>query len=98
MKIDITGIPKELILMHLYNNSHTTMGLDITPDGTTLDHAKRLTDECLSYDWLNGRALMIHIGSDLVDPTNYDQERRYESRKYGLRKPKTFKEIIQSLK
>ena len=97
MKIDITGLPKEKVLMELYNNSPTMMGFEITPNGMKIDHAKRLVEESLHYDRLNGRALWINLSGDIVDFTKYDSERSYESKRYGF-KAKTAKQIIESLR
>lgn len=97
MKIDITGLPKEKVLMELYNNAHTTMGFNITPDGMTIGHAKTLIQDSLRYDWLNGRALKVNLSGDLVDFTQYDSERSYEHLRYGFAKGKTAKQIIESI-
>ena len=93
MKIDITGLPKEKILMELYNNAHTIMGFEITPDGMKLDHAKRLANESLNYEWLNGRALKVNLIGDIVDFTEYDLEREYEYTKLGFKKGKKESEM-----
>ena len=97
MKIDITGLPKDKILMELYNNSHTIMGFEITPKGMDIDHANRLVKESLWYDWLNGRALKIDLRDNIVDFEEYDCARNFEHEKIGFKKGKTAKEIIESL-
>ncbi|MFA7307585.1 MAG: hypothetical protein WC026_13035 [Hyphomicrobium sp.] len=97
MKIDITGLPKEKVLMELYNNAHTTTGFEITPNGMKLDHAKRLINNNLHYDWLNGRALKINLSNNIVDFKEYDSERNYEHTKLGFKKGRLAKEIIESL-
>ena len=98
MRINIEGLPKEKVLMELYNNAKTTMGFEITPDGMKLDHAKRLVNDSLCYEWLNGKALKIDLSSNVIDFSEYDFERKYEHAKFGLEKGKTAKEIIEKLK
>lgn len=97
-KIDISGLPKHLLLKELYNNAYTIVGMDITPDAMTEDHAKRLTDHCLVFEYLNGKALFINLHGDLFDCTFYDREREYEFRQSIRSKIKTANEIIDHMR
>ena len=84
--------------MSLYNNAHTTMGFEITPNGMTLEHAKMIVDEGnLNFNWLNGRAMKINLHPDIIDVKEYDSERNYEHKKLGFSVPKTAKEIIENM-
>jgi|688.fasta_scaffold13506_24 hypothetical protein len=97
MKINISGLPKEKVLMELYNNAHTIMGFEITPDGMKLDHAKRLADESLYYEWINGRELKVDLRGDIVNFKKYNRARKYENKILGFEKGKTAKQIIKLL-
>ncbi|CAO4838974.1 MAG: hypothetical protein CNLJKLNK_00899 [Holosporales bacterium] len=67
--VDITGVPKEAVLMALYNVAKP-QGLGFMHyrnENMTMEEAKAIVDSCLDFDYLMGRVMKVNLSKDLLN-------------------------------
>ena len=76
--IDITGLPKEKVLMALFNGSKQqglgTLNKDGKEDITEEQAEQIIKEHGLFFDYLNGRFLKVNLTSDSFDEWCYDRD------------------------
>lgn len=74
--IDIAGLDKAAILAALYNNARPQGRghLVAQPGDMTIEQARALVKGRTSFDYIQCRALKIHLSGDTLDPWLYDRD------------------------
>jgi hypothetical protein len=76
MQINISGIPKEKVLVALYNKAKA-LGMGVfqyIPGDMKEDDAKIILKETKSFDYLYGRVMKVNISGDSFDDWLYDRD------------------------
>lgn len=75
--IDVTGIPKHLLLKHLYNGAQPQgVGRFLAREDLSTEEAKEITDrdgDCY-YDYLYGRPLKSDFSGNTYEERLYDRD------------------------
>ena len=75
--VDITGLDKAEVFMHLYNNAKTQgMGIiHYTPEDMTIIEARETFEKAGPYfDYHKGRVMKINLASDTLWVALYDRD------------------------